>query len=91
MLYLFHHQHNYSKMELRKLTTNEQSSGNKTEKKGFIISMDQAREIKFHLDVVKKEIKFRMNDSSNAMNCCRQIAMILNKAKVKNTIVLRER
>lgn len=52
--------------------------------------MDDAKIIKFNLDVLRREISLRMSTNVNALQCLTQITQILAKNKKKNTIVLRE-
>lgn len=65
-------------------------SNNKTEKQGFVITMDEAKEIKFNLDAARKDINRHQGDRSNASQCLTYISRTLNKAKEKRTVTLRE-
>jgi len=63
---------------------------NKTSQQGFFVSMEDARELKFNLDVIRKEAVKLTNPYSNITMCCTTIARILNKAKEKTVVKITE-
>ncbi len=67
-----------------------QNLKNKTEEQGFIISIDEAMELKFNLDVLRKEMKKAKLVNTNATYCIGQITRILNNAKKERPITFTE-
>lgn len=68
----------------------KQNLKTKTEVQGFIISIDEAIELKFHLDILRKELKKAKLGNTNTTYCIGQITRILNNAKKGRTITFTE-
>jgi len=57
----------------------------------FIITLAEAKEVKFYFDLMRKQLQKSREETANMSFYIRQITMILNQAKKERTITIQKK
>lgn len=74
---------------MKQLNTKKLQDNKKSDQQGFIITIEEAREIKFNMDAIRKENKRNISNKSSIGHSLKTIRGILNQAKSKRAVSLK--